>query len=92
MEKIRERCSGIDIGSRQVFVSLDGMKKILVYPTFTEDFKALVTILKQQQITSVAMEATGVYWVILYEMLEAAGIDVWLVDGRQRLPVDTSTA
>ena len=29
------------------------------------------------------MEATGVYWGILYEMLEEAGIDVWLVDGRQ---------
>lgn len=29
------------------------------------------------------MEATGVYWVILYEILEEAGIDVWLVDGRQ---------
>jgi hypothetical protein len=29
------------------------------------------------------MEATGVYWNILYEILEEAGIDVWLVDGRQ---------
>ena len=28
------------------------------------------------------MEATGVYWVILYDMLEVAGLDVWLVDGR----------
>jgi hypothetical protein len=29
------------------------------------------------------MEATGIYWGILYEMLEEAGIDVWLVDGVQ---------
>ena len=29
------------------------------------------------------MEATGVYWNILYEMLEETGIDVLLVDGRQ---------
>ena len=29
------------------------------------------------------MEATGVYWSILYDMLEEAGIDVWLVDGAQ---------
>lgn len=27
------------------------------------------------------MEAIGVYWNILYEMLEENGIDVWLVDG-----------
>jgi len=29
------------------------------------------------------MEATGVYWSILYDMLEEAGMDVWLVDGAQ---------
>jgi transposase len=29
------------------------------------------------------MEATGVYWVILYDILVEAGFDVWLVDGRQ---------
>ena len=28
------------------------------------------------------MEATRVYWVILYDMLKAAGFDVWLLDGR----------
>lgn len=83
MEKIRGKCGGIDIGCRHVFSSLDGSKKILVHPTFTEDFKNLVSEFISLEITSVAMEATGVYWVILYEMLEAAGINVWLVDGRQ---------
>jgi len=34
-------------------------------------------------VETVAMEATGVYWAILYEMIEESGIDVWLVDGRQ---------
>jgi len=29
------------------------------------------------------MEATGVYWVILYDILSEANIDVCLVDGRQ---------
>lgn len=29
------------------------------------------------------MEATGVYWVVLYDVLNEAGFDVWLVDGRQ---------
>jgi len=39
--------------------------------------------LLKHKIETVAMEATGVYWVILYEILEEAGFDVWLVDGRQ---------
>ncbi len=28
------------------------------------------------------MESTGIYWVVLYEILDSAGIDVWLVNGR----------
>jgi len=28
------------------------------------------------------MEATGVYWVILYDILLSKDLDVWLVDGR----------
>lgn len=83
MEKIRKKCCGIDIGSRHVYSSLDGTEKILVHSTFTEDFRDLVKKLISHNITSVAMEATGVYWVILYEILEDSGIDVWLVDGRQ---------
>jgi transposase len=29
------------------------------------------------------MEATGVYWLALYGVLEAAGLDVRMVNGRQ---------
>lgn len=39
--------------------------------------------LKSHGIRTVAMEATGNYWVILYDILEESGMDVWLVDGRQ---------
>ncbi len=31
--------------------------------------------------TTVALEATGVYWLALYEVLEAAGIEVCVVNG-----------
>jgi transposase len=43
----------------------------------------LVQFLVTHNIETVAMEATGVYWNILYELIEEAGIDVWLVDGRE---------
>jgi len=76
-------CGAIDIGSRQVFTSLDGQSKVLVHSTFTEDFVILSDLLVNNGIKSIAMEATGVYWVVLYEILESKGIDVWLVDGRQ---------
>lgn len=82
MEKIRTDAAGIDIGSRQVFVSVEN-EPVRSFETFTSDFIALSTYLREKEVSTVAMEATGVYWVVLYEILKEAGLDVWLVDGRQ---------
>lgn len=82
MEKIRENAAGIDIGAKQVFVYVEG-QKVKAFFTFTEDFEELVRYLLSHNVETVAMEATGVYWYILYELLEQANIDVWLVDGRE---------
>lgn len=82
MEKIRTNVGGIDIGAKKVFTSIEG-QPVVSHFTFTEDFYVLRDYLLGHQVKSIAMEATGVYWVILYEILEEAGIDVWLVDGRQ---------
>lgn len=82
MDKIRKNAAGIDIGSRKVFVSIEG-DEVRSFFTFTEDFEKLRKYLIDHSTETVAMEATGVYWGILYEILEEAGIDVWLVDGAQ---------
>ena len=82
MEKIRKNVAGIDIGAQRVFTAVDG-QPVVSHLTFTEDFLLLRDYLLKNKVETVAMEATGVYWVILYEILEEAGIDVWLVDGRQ---------
>jgi transposase len=82
MEKIRKNAAGIDIGAKKVFVSIENME-VRSFFTFTEDFEKLRDYLFENNIETVAMEATGVYWNILYEILEEAGIEVWLVDGRQ---------
>jgi transposase len=41
---------------------------------------AIVAYRRQQQVTTVAMESTGVYWIPLYELLETEGFEVLLVD------------
>jgi len=82
MEKIRTNVGGIDIGAKKVFTSIEE-QPVVSHFTFTEDFYKLRDYLLEHKVESIAMEATGVYWVILYEILEQAGIDVWLVDGRQ---------
>ena len=82
MERIRKNVAGIDIGAQRVFTAVEG-QPVVSHLTFTEDFLLLRDYLLKHKVETVAMEATGVYWVILYEILEEAGIDVWLVDGRQ---------
>lgn len=82
MERIREKTAGIDIGARKVFVSIEA-QEVKSFFTFTEDFEKLRDYLFENNILTVAMEATGVYWSILYDMLEESGMDVWLVDGAQ---------
>lgn len=82
MKKIRSNVAGIDIGAQKVYVSVESVE-VRCFLTFTEDLEKLRNYLLEMKVETVAMEATGVYWVILYEILEEAGLDVWLVDGRQ---------
>jgi transposase len=52
------------------------------FATFTGDLHRLADWLTACRVTSVAMEATGVYWIPIYEILEARGFTVLLVNAR----------
>ena len=82
MEKMHLDAAGIDIGSRKVFVGLED-SPVRSFETFTSELVALKDYLLEKEVKTVAMEATGVYWYVLYDILLDAGLDVWLVDGRQ---------
>ena len=82
MKKLHNHAAGIDIGSRNVYVGLEG-KDVVSFATFTSDFYKLSEYLIKNNVTTVAMEATGVYWIVLYDVLIESGLDVWLVDGKQ---------
>ena len=82
MEKQREGSAGIDIGAKKIFISIEN-QDVRSFDTFTSSFREATDYLLENNVKTVAMEATGVYWIILYEMLESSGLDVWLVDGRQ---------
>lgn len=75
------KATGIDVGSERSHVSIGGDAP-RVFGTMTCDVQALVAWLVEQGVRSVAMEATGVYWLYLFEALEAAGIEVLVVNGR----------
>ena len=72
----------VDVGSEQMHVSIAGGPPE-VFGTFTTELQRLRDWLKQREVKSVAMEATGVYWLPLYGVLEAAGLKVIMVNGKQ---------
>lgn len=80
LRTINEHVAGIDVGSEQLYVAVvNGPVKI--FDTFTESLHALRDYLLASGISSVAMEATGVYWIPICDVLEAAGIEVCVVNG-----------
>lgn len=77
--------AGIDIGgaSHHVAVPPDRADQpVREFAGFTADLKALASWLESCGVDCVAMESTGVYWIPLYEVLEARGFKVLLVNAR----------
>lgn len=81
-ETVNGNAAGIDIGSEKIFVSVDGIE-VVSFNTFTSDYYCCIEYLQQNGIKQVAMEATGVYWVALYGMLESNGFKVCLVNPKE---------
>jgi transposase len=85
LEQINPNAAGIDIGAEEVYVAVPpdrDEESVRSFPTFTADFQRLADWLQACRITTVAMEATGVYWIALYEILEERGFEVFLVNAR----------
>jgi transposase len=78
--------AGIDVGSAEHWVAVPpdrDAQPIRRFAAFTADLIRLADWLAQCGIKTVAMEATGVYWIALFELLESRGFEVFLVDPRQ---------
>jgi transposase len=85
MQVVYERCCGLDIHKRTVVACLitpppssgpqpsgqgQPNKEIKSFGTMTEDLLKLSDWLSANQVTTVAMESTGVYWKPIYNLLE----------------------
>ncbi len=85
LERINPNAAGIDCGSAEHYVAVPRERDpepVRHFKTFTEDLHRLAEWLVSCGIRTVAMEATGVYWIPSYEILEARGIEVLLVNAR----------
>lgn len=85
LEQINPNAAGIDIGGEEVWVAVPpdrDEESVRSFSTFTADLQRLADWLKACGVDIVAMEATGVYWIPLFEILEARGFRVYLVNAR----------
>jgi transposase len=86
IRKVRERAAGADIGAEEHWICVDPSltdQPIRRFGAFTVDLAEAVEWCVSLGVTSMAMEATGIYWRALYLAMEAAGIEVMLVDPRR---------
>ena len=85
LERMNPNAAGVDCGSEAHYVAVPADRDaapVRSFKTFTTELHRLADWLTACGVTTVAMESTGVYWIPLYEILEARGVDVVLVNAR----------
>ena len=83
LTQIRQDAGGLDIGASEVWVDVgieNDPEPVRRFETFTADLNEMAEWLIQCGIRTIAMESTGVYWIPVYQILEAKGIEVTLAN------------
>jgi transposase len=97
LQTLHPHAAGIDVGATELWVCLpegtdlppppdhpdDLPARVRRFGVFTADLQMLAALLHQAEVDTVALESTGVYWIALYDLLQAEGFRVTLVDPRQ---------
>ena len=85
LKQINPNAAGIDCGATAHYVAVPvdrDDEPVRRFSSFTTDLHRMAQWLETCGIETVAMEATGVYWIAVYEILEARGFEVLLVNAR----------
>src|ERR1700736_242493 len=86
LEVVHPDAAGIDIGNESHYVAVPPTRDsqpVRWFGCTTAELKAMADWLKQCGIRTVAMQSTGVYWIAVYDILEAAGLGGYLVNARE---------
>jgi transposase len=97
MKTLNPHAAGIDVGAREMWAAVpegsvparvsgrsDGPPAhVRCFGTDTAELRRLADWLRAAKVDAVAMEATGVYWIPLYDLLESEGFEVTLADPHQ---------
>ena len=88
LQKINPHAAGIDLGAREHWVCVPSEasdRNIRSFGCTTPDLLRLADWLEESQVTSVALESTGVEWIPLFQILkESSGIFGQCQNGEKR--------
>jgi len=85
LSTIHPHAAGLDVGATfhvAAVASDHDEQPVRTFRSFSGDLHRLADWLQTVGITTVAMESTGVYWIPVFEILEARGFEVLLVNAR----------
>src|SRR5215470_2831116 len=86
LEVVHPHAAGIDIGNESHYVAVPpgrDSQPVRRFGCTTAEVKEMADWLKQCGIRTVALQSTGVYWIAVYDILEEAGLEVYLVNARE---------
>ena len=86
LEVVHPDAAGIDIGNEVHYVAVPPNRSgeaVRRFGCTTAELRAMADWLKQCGIRTVAMQSTGVYWIAVFDILEEAGLEVYLVNARE---------
>jgi transposase len=82
MRQVNPHAAGVDIGAHEIMACVpdgDAQQIVRAFGTSTADLQTLADWLIDRDSQTVAMESTGVYWMPLFEELEARGLHCCLI-------------
>ena len=85
LERVHPNAGALDIGALEIWAAVPpdrAEESVRCFGTFTIELEALADWLVECGVDTVTMESTGVYWIPVFEMLEARGLKVYLVNAR----------
>jgi len=85
LPELNRNAAGIDVGSAEHYVAVPlgrDAEPVRSFGSFTADLHRMAQWLKACGIQTVVMQATGVYWVALFQILEDYGLKVNVVNAR----------
>ncbi len=83
LDVVHPHAAGIDVGGSEHYVAIapsPDSDAVRCFGCFTTELQSLSQYLKEHGVRTVAMQATGVYWIPLFDILEENGFEVYLVN------------